>query len=407
MNTQVQTQNLPIKVEEFTSILQTAPDMLSTNQQSVSRCNNAGQGLLDTIEANGEINSDELDAKVAEFISKAKITVKKMNERRSPLTQLLTRISKEFTSLEAEINHTNANSIPAKLQSYRNKYAEMKIAEIRKQEEAAKKQREIENEKSEYRSDLSMSLEAHYAKYLDNASEALYKFFNELTLNNFDSNAEQIESFSNVYPALTHFSIFKDSFFSVHLTDKDKTEIKKQVVPGMMESCKKRYADSIQNIKDDLIMKLSSRKRELQEIEELREKDAEAAKRAIEAAKKREEEAEKQRELERKKQEEEDRLKAQAKAAEAELLNSFNNTAEMVPTNIPDAKVTKKIKVNNVKGFLEIYQMWFLSDGMDMPIPELEKIHKRMITLCEKRANKNGEFLTSAFVEYVDDVKAK
>lgn len=242
---------------------------------------------------------------------------------------------------------------------------------------------------------------------MDEHSELLYNIFNDITLSNFDSKAKEIESFSTVYPAKEHFSKFTDSFLSVHLTDKDKTEIKKQVVPGMMESCIKRYTDSIQNIKDDLVMKLSSRKRELQEIAELREKDADAAKRATEAAKKREEEAEKLREIERKKQEEEDRLKAQAKAAEAELLNSFNNTAEMVPTNIPDAKVTKKIKVNNVKGFLEIYQMWFLSEGMDMSIEQLEKIHKRMITACEKRANKHDEFLSSAFVEYIDDVKAK
>lgn len=407
MNTQTQIQNLPIKVEEFTSILQTAPNMLSTNQQSVSRCNNAGQGLLDTIEANGEINSDELDAKIADFISKAKITVKKMNERRSPLTQLLTRISKEFTTLETEINYTNKDSVTAKLQLHRNKYAEKKLAEIRAKEEAAKRQREKENEKTEYRSDLTMSLEAHYSSYLDEHSELLYNLFNDITLSNFDSKAKEIERFSTVYPAKEHFSKFTDSFLSVHLTNEDKIAIKKQVVPGMMESCIKRYTDSIQNIKDDLVMKLSSRKRELQEIAELHEKDAEAAKRATEAAKKREEEAEKLREIERKKQEEEDRLKAQAKAAEAELLNSFNNTAEMVPTNIPDAKVTKKIKVNNVKGFLEVYQMWFLSEGMDMSIEQLEKIHKRMITACEKRANKHDEFLSSAFVEYIDDVKAK
>ena len=154
MNTQVQTQNQLIKVEEFTSILQTAPDMLSTNQQSVSRCNNAGQGLLDTIEANGEINSDELDAKIADFISKAKITVKKMNERRSPLTQLLTRISKEFTTLETDINYTNKDSVTAKLQLHRNQYAEKKLAEIKKKEEAARLLREKENEKKEYREDL-------------------------------------------------------------------------------------------------------------------------------------------------------------------------------------------------------------------------------------------------------------
>lgn len=407
MSTKTQTQNLPIKVEEFTSIIQTAPDILSTNKQSVLRCNNAGQGLLDTIESNGEIESDELDAKTAEFISKAKITVKKMNERRSPLTQLLTRVSKEFTTLEAEINHTNKDSITAKLQLHRNKYAEKKLAEIKAKEEAARKQRERENEKKEYRSDLTMSLEAHYSKYLDMQSEHLYNLFNDITLNNFDSNSKEIENFSTEYNAKEHFSKFTDSFLSVHLTEDDKKAIKKEVVPQMMKSCTTRYADNIQDIKDDLILKLSSRKRELQEIEELKQKDAEAAKRATEAANKRKAEEAAKREAERKKQEEDDRLKAQAKAAEEEMLKSFENTAEMVPTSAPEAKVTKKIKVNDPKGFLEIYQMWFLSDGMEMSIPELEKIHKRMITTCERRANKHGEQLTSAFVEYIDDVKAK
>ena len=96
----VQTANLPIKVEEFTNIIQAAPDMLSKNQASVARCNDAGKTLLDTIEGIGEINNDDLDAKVADFIDKAKVTVKKMNERRSPLTQFLTRVAKEFTTLE-------------------------------------------------------------------------------------------------------------------------------------------------------------------------------------------------------------------------------------------------------------------------------------------------------------------
>lgn len=119
----VQTANLPIKVEEFTSIIQSAPGMLSKNQSSVARCNDAGKTLLDTIEANGEINDDELDAKVADFISKTKITLNNMNKRRSPLTQLLTRIAKEFTTLENDINPTNKDAVAYKLQSFRDKYA--------------------------------------------------------------------------------------------------------------------------------------------------------------------------------------------------------------------------------------------------------------------------------------------
>jgi hypothetical protein len=63
--------------------------------------------------------------------------------------------------------------------------------------------------------------------------------------------------------------------------------------------------------------------------------------------------------------------------------------------------------VNNPKGFLDLYQMWFVGEGASLSISELEKIHKKMITFCEKKANKDKEFIYSAFVEYVDDVKAK
>ena len=45
-----------IKVEEFSNIMQSAPAILQRNQTSVSACNQAGQALLDTIEAAGGIN---------------------------------------------------------------------------------------------------------------------------------------------------------------------------------------------------------------------------------------------------------------------------------------------------------------------------------------------------------------
>lgn len=74
-----QANNSLIKVEEFNQIMQSAPATLQRNQTSVSDCNQAGQTLLDTIEAAGGINSDELDEKVSEYLAKTKITVENMN----------------------------------------------------------------------------------------------------------------------------------------------------------------------------------------------------------------------------------------------------------------------------------------------------------------------------------------
>ena len=39
-----------IKVEEFTSLMKSAPDALGKNQKSIANCNSAGQAILDTIQ---------------------------------------------------------------------------------------------------------------------------------------------------------------------------------------------------------------------------------------------------------------------------------------------------------------------------------------------------------------------
>lgn len=404
---QTQTENLPIKVEEFTSIIQTAPMILKKNQESVQNCEKAAKALLDTIEGNGGIDSDELDEKVSTFIAKAKITVKNMNTRRSPLTQLLTKVAKEFTTLENKINPTNAGTSSAKLQTYRDKYAAKKIAQQKAIEEAERRRLATENEKLEYRTELTLSMQKYYTVFFEERAVELENLFAGLTLSNFDKQSKQVVEFSTEYNASEHFKGFRDDFRFVYLQNDDINKIKVEVVPPLLEDCKKRFRDDIQSMKDDLVIRLPSKRKDLERIEELRKQDAEAAARAEEATRKREEEEQKKREEEQKKREAEEKLRLEAQAAQADIFASFNQTAAAATTTVPDAKVSKKIKVHNAKGFLEIYQMWFIGEGAKLSIDELEKIHKKMITFCEKKANKDDEFIQSAFVEYVDEVKAK
>lgn len=402
-----QTTNLPIKVEEFNKVFQTAPATLTKNQSSVKRCNDAGKTLLDTIEGIGEINDDELDGKAAEYIRLSKITVNNMNARRSPITQLLTKIAKEFTTLENEINPENSNSFAAKLQGYRNKYAAKKLAEQKVREEAERKRQMAENEKSEYRADLALSMQKYYSSYFEDKAVELSNLFASLTYENFDTQSNAINDFSTEYNSAEHFKGFKDNFRFVYLQKPDINKIKVEVVPPLMKEYEEKFRDDIQSMKDDFILLLPSKKKELERIAELKKQDAEAAARAEAAAKEREAEEERKREAERKQKEQEEKLRLEAQAAQADIFSSFGATAAAAPTTVSNAKVTKKIKVNNAKGFLEVYQMWFIGEGATLPIAELEKIHKKMLTFCEKKANKEDEFITSAFVEYVDDVKAK
>ena len=88
--------------------------------------------------------------------------------------------------------------------------------------------------------------------------------------------------------------------------------------------------------------------------------------------------------------------------------NLFDQTAASmapVPTN---AKVKEKIQVLHQQGFLQIFQMWWLGEGQNMAIEDLEKSFKKQITYCEKQANsKEPNRIESQFVKYVDEVKAK
>lgn len=406
--TAIQTQtDLPIKVEEFTSIIQTAPMILKKNQESVQNCEKAAKALLDTIEGNGGIDSDELDEKVSSFIAKARITVKNMNTRRSPLTQLLTKVAKEFTTLENEINPTNAGTSSAKLQTFRDKYAARKLAEQRIREAEERKRQAFENEKVEYRTDLALSMQKYFSSYFEGQAVELDNLFAFLTLENFDIQSKQVAEFSTNYNSGAHFKDFKDDFKFVHLDQNTINAIKGEVARPLLKEYEQKFRNDIQSMKDDLVIKLPSKRKELERIAELKKHDAEAAKRAEEAAKLRQEDEDRKREEERRKREAEDKLKLEAQASQADIFASFNQTAAAAPTTISTAKVTKKIKVNNAKGFLEVYQMWFIGEGASLPIAELEKIHKKMLTYCEKKANKDDEFIQSVFVEYDDEVKAK
>ena len=129
-------------------------------------------------------------------------------------------------------------------------------------------------------------------------------------------------------------------------------------------------------MKDDLVILI--KRKELERIAELKKHDAEAAKRAEEAAKRQEE----KRESEEERNEAEDKLKLEAQASQADIFASFNQTAAAAGYHIQ--KVTKKIKVNNAKGFLEAYQMWFMAKVLHYLLQSL----KRFIRRCSLTARR-------------------
>lgn len=402
-----QNNNLPFKPNEVVNVLQTAPDILTRNEASVSACTNAGQALLDTIEGTGGISTDEVDTAVQEYIAKSKKTVENMNARRKIITQMLTAISKRFTLLESSIDIKSAGTIPHKLQLARNKYAAKKLEEQKKREEEARRVQMAENEKAQYKADITLLLDTTYSNYVSRHINAITGIFNHATLATYNDACRQIKEANTTFNWTDFVNNVKDTIQTYYMDAATRTRIKNEIASTKKVEFANRYSFELDDLKQSLIDRLPSLRKQLEEQEELRRTNAEEAARQEEIRRQQQQEQARRQEEERKRQEAEAKAKAEADKAAAEVQAAFDFSAASMPSTPTKAKVKKKIQITNPQGFLQVYQMWFTREGINMSMEDLEKVHKKMITYCEKVMNKDGEQIQSVFVKYVDDVTAK
>lgn len=402
-----QNNNLPFKANEVVNILQAAPGILTDNETRVTRCSNAGKSLLDTINATNGINSDEVDGQVQKFIEASKQTLKRINGSRTPITQMLTAISKRFTSLESEIDVKTSGTIPYKLQQARNKYAAKKLEEQKKREEEARRIQLAENEKAQYKADITLLLDTTYSNYVSRHINALNGMYDHATLASYNDVCRQIKEANVTFNWTDFANNVKDTFQTFYMDAATRTDIKNELASIKKVEYTKRYSFELEDLKQSLIDRLPSLRKQLEEQEELRRTNAEEAAWQEEIRKQKQQEQLRKQEEERKRKEEEAKAKAEADKAAAEVQAAFDFSAASMPSTPTKAKVKKKIQITNPQGFLQVYQMWFTREGINMSMEDLEKVHKKMLTYCEKVMNKDGEEIKSVFVKYIDDVTAK
>lgn len=393
-----------IKVEEFTSLMKSAPDALGKNQKSIANCNSAGQAILDTIQ--GEGMTDELDAKAAEYLKKVNVTITNMKNRRAPVTQLFDRIRSIFTTDEKAIDPKDKSTIPGKIAAERDKYAALKREEERRKQQEMQRQANIEKEKGTYRLAIEQAINAHMSSYFAEQQKNLSHIWESITLATFELKEKSIRGWSTLYPR-EHFDTFNQDITTYYLDAQTKANIKAEILSNKYSAFSQQYKFDMEDLRQSFIDRLSSKKQELIEEEELRKKDAEAAAKAETERKQREEEERKQRELEIQQKEHEQQQKAESSIQSAQMNSLFATAAASVTTRTSKAKVTERIKILHPAGFLEIYQMWWINEGQNLTIEELEKIHKKMISFCEKKANSDDEMkIKSKYIRYEEEVKA-
>ena len=369
-----QNNNLPFKANEVVNILQAAPGILTDNETRVTRCSNAGKSLLDTINATNGINSDEVDGQVQKFIEASKQTLKRINGSRTPITQMLTAISKRFTSLESEIDVKTSGTIPYKLQRARNEYAAKKLEEQKKREEEARRIQLAENEKAQYKADITLLLDTTYTNYVSRHINALNGMYDHATLASYNDVCRQIKEANVTFNWTDFANNVKDTFQTFYMDAATRTNIKNELASTKKIEYTQRYSFELEDLKQSLIDRLPSLRKQLEEQEELRRTNAVEAARQEELRRKEQQEQLRKQEEERKRREAEAKAKAEAEKAAAEVQAAFDFSAASMPSTPTKAKVKKKIQITNPQGFLPVYQLWFTREGVNLSMEDLEKV---------------------------------
>jgi hypothetical protein len=446
-----------IKVEEFKALLATAPAILEQNRSSEFNAVKKGNELIE-LAKNGM--TDELDTLIADFVEKGTKTITGVNNKRSPITQSLTMIAKEFTSIEA-----NIKKVVDECKDYRNEYATKKMKERQEAERLAAIKLAKEQEAIELEKNYKIAFGNAYSDYVLKFKQTKLNWFDSLTLETIDAAFVAIGNFDNNLSDGTFMFDVAVPELRFHTASEYN-----DIVPTM-QLCYQylnSFKSDMQGFKKELLDMIPSKKTQLEELEKARleelrlkaeeaerqrilNEQMEAARKAAEQADeankarlqeearqaklkadaekaindaaeaKRKAEADKIAEEERQRKEQADiqlkteALQAQLKAeADASVQASGQTAAAFVDTqanlfdSAPKVKEGYEIKILNPAAYLQIAQFWYENEGRDLPMDKIESMTiGRMKAFAEKWAIKTGDMIVSKLIVYEPVYKAK
>ncbi len=398
--------NLPIlRQENVQLIVQSAPEAYNTNSLSSVRCSDYGKQLLAEMQQYGM--TDDLDKRCAEFIDKAKRTLKAMNERRAPFTKLFDQIRSEFTGMENAIDPAKKDTVPFLIQQARNTYAAKKReeAERARQEEMRRQQRE--QAVARYRQEAEDDYRRQFDSLITEKINDLTSLNQSLTIENFEEVSAKITGFiidlGNGW--FQHCQSYAHKPFEI--SDAEAIEIRQSILNRLSRQFKEQYASEVGEYRDTIADALPSKKRELERMAKAGAEEQARMKAELEAR-----EAAEVRRLdeERRSKDEEAKAAKQVQQTAIEMDGLFGQAAVATPVGYqPKTAVKKRIVADTADGILAMVSLWWSKEGQSLTIEELYKIFKKQIAFCEKLANDkdNPELISSPFVRYEEEVKAK
>ena len=398
--------NLPIlRQENVQMIVQSAPNAYNTNSLSSVRCADFGKNLLDEIERSGM--TDELDKRCADYIDKAKRTLKTMNERRAPFTKLFDQIRSEFTGMENSIDPTKKDTVPYKIQQARNTFAAKKREEVERARQEEMRRQQREQAISRYAQDAEDDYRRQFDGKITSDINALTSLNQSLTIENFDEVSKKIKNF-DVKLGNEWFQYCQSHAHKPYeISDGEAVQIRQSVLNRLSRQFKEQYASEVGEYRDTIADALPSKKRELERMAKANAEEQARMKAELEAR----EAAETRRlEEERKRKEEEAMAAKKAQQTANEMDGLFGQAAVATPVGYQSkTAVKKRIVTDSPEGMLAVVSMWWSKEGRFLSMEELCKIFKKQITFCEKLANDKDspELISSPFVHYEEEVKAQ
>jgi len=393
-----------IKVEEITSTMASAGQVLAENKSLLERCTAKGRLLIDTA-ASGM--SDELDKEINDWQVKAKQALQILNDRRAPITQLMTKMAKVFTGMEAEIDPTKPTSYFAQAQALRNQWAKEK-AELKRIEEAKiKAKQDKDKEAINLKAEIAKQVRELYNTKLFSFKNFIAATFNKLTLENVEEIRKAINSVKINYP-VDKFNELVPTLFASHHSNEELNTIIVEVRDSLYNELSANFTENMEVAKSESIDKIPSRINELKAI--AKSSAAEKERLEKEAKERQEREAaqlaadqEAQKLADQKRIEEEKKMNEAATAFDAQM--SMAQLAE----SQAKTKESYSIEVSSAEGWGAIFLFWFEHEGKGMAPADIEKkTMKQMKAFAEKKAGikGGGVFIDNIYVNYIDEVKA-
>lgn len=391
-----------VRQENIQTIVSATPQSYQDNKLSREKCIEAGQAILEAIQAQGGM-TDELDQQAAQYIEKARKTVKKMNERRSPVTKLFDDIRKEFTVMENAIDPTKADTIPYKLQQFRNQYAAKKRAEEEERRRREYERQQAETARAKLALDIEEDLMKQFQQIVNSACNELMAINDAVTLKNYDESYSRIYNFQTALPSGMMDDMKTTVRIPVGIGVQEVSQVEQEIKQRLSARFSEQYGFEVDTNKQYILDRLPSKKANLERIAQASADEAARIKAEMEERQRKEAE---QQEAERRRKEEEGNQKAEMARQQAEMESLFGQQAVVSSGYQPKVKVAKKINLLNPEGIMPILSMWWSKEGCQLSVEELSKMFKKQITFCEKLA-KDGTYISDESVEYVEDVKAK